>query len=405
MVPRGLAIYLGVVQFFFAVTWIVYVIYLPQLALQAGIPKLYVPWILFFDQLVFAIMDVLTGYWIDRVRGGLARFGGWILGVSTLSCASFIVLPFVGASATLLLVLVFAWAVSSSALRSPPWALLSRYAAAPAVPWLSTLVLTGTAAAAVITPYLGVALKNTDPRLPFVLSSVTLLVTVAGLIAVERRVALANPQPAGQAEPTFDLETPAARRLVLAFFTALLVMAAGFQVHASLNSAPQYLRYAEATNLPYLMPVFWVGFNVLMFPAVGLVKRFGALTVMAAGALAGAAATLAAVFATGLEALVAAQFAAGGCWGAASVAAYTAAIAFGRTRRQGAFLGTLFAVLALAALVRIGAYASDIVLIPEFKAVAPWLPAGAWLLAALALVGGLLGAGSRVRLAAGGKRA
>ncbi len=404
MVPRGLAIYLGVVQFFFAVTWVVYVIYLPQLALQAGIDKFYIPWILFADQLVFALMDVLTGFWIDRVRAGLARFGGWILGVSTLSCASFIVLPFAGASAPLLLFLVFVWAVSSSALRSPPWALLSRYAATPAVPWLSTLVLTGTAVAAVITPFLGVVLKNVDPRLPFIVSSLTLLLTVAGLIAMEKRAAAANPQPAGAAEPPFDLQTRSARRLVLAYFSALLVMAAGFQVHASLNSAPQYLRYAKAADLPYLMPVFWVGFNVLMFPAAGLVKRFGALALMAASALAGAAATLAASLATGLEALLVAQFAAGGCWGAASVAAYSAAIAFGRTRRQGAFLGSLFALLALAALVRIGAYASDIVLLPEFKALAPWLPPAAWLLAALALVAAIAGTGSRAGLTAGAKR-
>ena len=33
----GIGIYLGVVQFFFAATWVVYVIYLPQLAAQAGI--------------------------------------------------------------------------------------------------------------------------------------------------------------------------------------------------------------------------------------------------------------------------------------------------------------------------------------------------------------------------------
>ncbi len=31
--------YLGVVQFFFAASWIVYVLYLPQLAAQAGIDK------------------------------------------------------------------------------------------------------------------------------------------------------------------------------------------------------------------------------------------------------------------------------------------------------------------------------------------------------------------------------
>jgi hypothetical protein len=42
-VPHEAAIYLGVVQFFFATTWILYVVYLPQLAAQAGIGKEWIP--------------------------------------------------------------------------------------------------------------------------------------------------------------------------------------------------------------------------------------------------------------------------------------------------------------------------------------------------------------------------
>src|SRR5262245_31126273 len=142
---RSLALYLGVVQFFFATTWTIYVIYLPQLAAQAGIDKRWVPWILVADQVVFAVMDVVTGFWIDRVRAGLARFGGWILGITVVSGLAFLLLPFVGA--TLMLVCLSVWAVTSSALRSPPWALLGRYAATPTLPWLSALVLTGNALA------------------------------------------------------------------------------------------------------------------------------------------------------------------------------------------------------------------------------------------------------------------
>jgi hypothetical protein len=83
--------------------------------------------------------------------------------------------------------------------------------------------------------------------------------------------------------------------------------------------------------------------------------------------------------------LVAAHFLAGGAWGAASVAAYSAAIAFGRTGREGRFLGTLFAMLAIAAFVRIGAVASGAIGDPALKALLPWLPQSAWLLAALLL--------------------
>jgi len=372
---RGLALYLGVVQFFFATTWTIYVLYLPQLAANAGIDKRWVAWILVADQAVFAVIDVLTGFWIDRVRRSLARYGEWILAVTVASGIAFAFLPFVGA--TLMLVLLAAWAVTSSALRSPPWALLGRYAATPSLPWLSALMLTGSALAAAAAPYLGVVLRGVDPKLPFVLSTVTLVATVAGLLVVERRGV--RSETAGNEVAKEDPQT------VLLFFAALLLLALGFQVHFSLNSAPQYLRFAAASGLPWLMPVFWIGFNVLMFPAAAVARRFGnARTMVLAGAV-GALAALAAMLATNLPFLVAAHFLAGGAWGAASVAAYSAAIAFGRTGREGRFLGTLFAMLAIAAFVRIGAVASVAIGEPALRALLPWLPQSAWLLAALLL--------------------
>jgi len=374
--PAGrLAVTIAVVQFFFATTWTLYVIYLPQLAAQAGIEKRWIPWILVADQAVFAVMDVLTGFWVDRVRRGLARFGMWILGATIVSGAAFLLLPFAGSSAPVLLAAVLVWAVTSSALRSPPWALLAQHAASPALPWLSAIVLTGSALAAAAAPYLGLALKGVDPRLPFALSTVTLLATVGALVHAERRVSPAprTEAPSGGAEGAFP------------FFVALLLMAVGFQVHFALNSAPLYLRVAGAPELPYLMPVFWVGFNLVMFPSAALVNRLGAVPALAAAAAAGALAILGTALAGGLPSLVVAQFAAGGCWGAASVAAYAAAAGYGRTGREGRFLGTLFAVLAVAAFVRIAAYASDVAEDARMKAVLSWLPPVAWLAAAAIL--------------------
>jgi hypothetical protein len=374
---RGLALYLGVVQFFFATTWTIYVLYLPQLAAQAGIDKRWVAWILVADQAVFAVMDVVTGFWVDRVRAGLARFGGWILGIVVVSSVAFVLLPFVGS--TLMLLCLAVWAVTSSALRSPPWALLGRYAATPSLPWLSALVLTGNALAAAAAPYLGIALRGVSPTLPFLLSTLTLVATVGGLVLVERRYTVASDPE----EKRTSAEDP--KRIAL-FFAALLFLAIGFQVHFSLNSAPQYLRFAAAADLPWLMPVFWIGFNVLMFPAAGMVARLGVSRTMALAGAVGALAALAAALATSLPALVAAHFLAGGAWGAASVAAYSAAIAFGRTGREGRFLGTLFAMLAIAAFARIAAVASGFALDPAVRTFLPWLPQTAWLLAALLLV-------------------
>ena len=375
---RGLALYLGVVQFFFATTWTIYVLYLPQLAAQAGIDKRWVPWILVADQAVFAVMDVVTGFWIDRVRKSLARYGEWILGVSVASCVAFVFLPFVGS--TLMLLLLAVWAVTSSALRSPPWALLGRYAATPALPWLSALVLTGSALAAAAAPYLGLALRGVSPTLPFVLSTATLLATVAGLILAERRFPAAPVPESGNSQFS---ETK------MLFFAALLLLALGFQIHFSINSAPQYLRVAQGSDLPWLMPVFWIGFNVMMFPAAALASRLGMLRTMALAGAVGALAALAAAYAGSLPSMLASQFVAGGAWGAANVAAYSAAIAFGRTGREGRFLGTLFAMLALAAFARIAAVASGYATDPALKSLLPWLPQTAWLLAALLLICGL----------------
>jgi MFS family permease len=378
-----LAVYLGIVQFFFATTWILYVIYLPQLAAQAGISRQWVPWILVADQVIFAVMDVVTGFWIDRLRRGLARFGGWILGFTVLSCLAFLALPFSSGHAEILLLAILVWSVTSSALRSPPWALLARHAATPSVPWLATLLLAGGAIAAALSPYLGIALRGVDPRLPFAISTVTLLATVVGLVYAERRIATGSSSAQDLHE---EKKEDSNFGSIVLFFVALLLMAAGFQVHFALNSAPQYLRFATPPQLPYLMPVFWIGFNIMMLPAAGLVKRAGPVSTLAAAAALGAAAILGSVLAPDLQTLAFAQFMAGGCWGAASVAAYTAAIGFGRTGREGRLLGTLFAVLALAALARVAAYASDLVLEPQVKAALPWAPQTAWLLSAALLL-------------------
>jgi MFS family permease len=368
-----LAVVIGVVQFFFVTTWTVYVIYLPGLLEQAGIAKTWVPWILLADQAVFAVVDVATGFWCDRVRKGLARFGGWVLAASVVSGAAFLLMPFAGGQPAVLLGAILVWAVTSSALRAPPWALLGKHAAKPSLPWLSTLVLTGTALASAAAPYLGMALKGVDARLPFAVSTLVLLATVAILVLAERRFVPVAPQ-----EP----EKPVGEKPVLVF-AAILLLAVSMQVYFFLSAAPAYLRFAPAAQLPWLMPVFWIGFNLLMFPASLLVKRIGTTPVLSVAAVLGAVAMVLTPLAGSLNLLVAVQFLAGGCWGAASVAAYTSAVDFGRTGREGHFLGTLFAVLAGAAFARIGAGASGLVALPEFKVIQPWLPSVGWALAAV----------------------
>lgn len=70
------------------------------------------------------------------------------------------------------------------------------------------------------------------------------------------------------------------------------MLAAGFQTHFALNSAGQYLPFAAGEDLQTLMPVFWIGFNLLMFPASAQVNPPGRLAVLAVAAALGAVATL-----------------------------------------------------------------------------------------------------------------
>jgi hypothetical protein len=378
-VPAGIALYMAVVQFLFVTTWTIYVIFLPRLLEVAGLPTRYVPWILIVDQLVFMAMDIYVGVAADRARRTLGKLGPLMMGMTAVSCAAFLLLPFLAhLGAAVALALIMIWVVTSSALRAPPWVLLSKYAAAPSVPRLNALLLCGLAAGGAVAPYLGITLKNVDPRLPFVLSSLTLLAATAGIVYVERRLG------ALPAAPVTD--TPRAGDVAgrtWPFFLGLLLLAAGFQIHFSINTAPQFLKFAKPADLEWLMPLFWVGFGVLMMPGSSLCRRFGTLQVMAVSALIGAAGAYAASHAASLDMLMAAQIVAGGAWGSMLMCGFTAAMDAGRSGREGLALGLLFAALAFATLSRIGAVVAGV---PKQSAYAPLLamaPVACWVAGAL----------------------
>jgi len=134
------------------------------------------------------------------------------------------------------------------------------------------------------------------------------------------------------------------------------------------------------------MPVFWIGFNLLMWPASLWVQRSGGVVVMAAGSIVGALAAAVATLALSMEVLVAAQFVAGGAWGAVLMSAVSACIALGHTGREGVMTGSLFALLALATFARMGLVAAQFNKDPQFAAMFAWAPSAAWLLAAVLLL-------------------
>ena len=372
--PRHrIGIFLGVVQFIFTLTWTVYVIFLPALASQAGIPKQAVVLILLLDQVIFAVMDYATGFAADRVSHVLGRLGHLILAVTLLSCVAFLLLPYAApqGSAALFLAIVILWAVTSSALRAPPLVLLGKYSPEPSVPWLSALSLFGLGLAGAVSPYLTIVLRDVDPRLPFVASSIALALATVGIIWAERTLTQDAPAVAPK-----TLNVPAPRAIW--FMCAALLVALGFQIHFSLNSAALYQRFARPDQLQYLMPVFWIGFNVFMLPASVATKRYGGVAVASTGAVVAGLASLGAVSANSLTVLTVLQFIAGGGWGCVLMSAVAAAISIGHTGHEGKVTGALFSVLALAAFLRIGILAAQLNKDPEIAALLMWAPVVAW---------------------------
>jgi MFS family permease len=202
------------------------------------------------------------------------------------------------------------------------------------------------------------------------------------LIWVERALTR-RPIAAGRPVPVLGQLVPG----MSVFLIACFVLALGFQIHTALNSAPQYLRFSTPGQLEYLLPLFWISFNVAMFPGAALARHFGTLPMIAAGAMLGAGGAALSIEAQNLEVLIAGQLIAGGAWGCIMMAGFSAALAFGRTGREGTALGLLFGMLAVATLSRMGAVAAQLNKIPDYAVLLTWGPVMLWLAGAVVFLG------------------
>lgn len=365
-------------QFFFAISWTAYVLYLPKLLQQAGAPRAWLLPLLMADQVVFAVTDLLVGVQADRMRASMRRYGSWIAIAATLSCAAFLALPFVAPAlgAPALLVCIFVWAVASAALRVPPVMMLERHLAKPALPWLAAIVALGLGLAAVLAPFMTAHLRDLDPRLPFILVSVALLVTVFALLAVERRAG-PPPAPATTARLAF---TGIGRRAAL-FVVAILVLALGFQVHTNIASPKLFQPFTALVQLPVLMSIFWIGFNFAVMPAGKLSKRFGGLRMTAGAAVIGGAAIAVTLSSKSLPAVALAQGIAGAAWGTVVVSAFASALLIGGADGAGRVLGLTFASFAVATFGRMALTYAGLAGDPALF----WSPTVIWIVAGLTL--------------------
>jgi hypothetical protein len=383
-VPAGTALYLALLQFLFTLCWTVYVIYLPTLAAGVGIAAGAIVLILMMDQAIFTVFDVATGVAADRMSRLIGQVGRWVAIVTVVSGAAFLALPFVTGAGALSQGLFFAattvWTATSSALRAPPIMLLGKYAAKPVLPLLSSIVMLGYGIAGAAAPYLAIGLRGIDPRIPFALSSIALALATFGLAHAERRIA--NVEHAAPGAAPTPARVSSAR---VAFALALVVLALGYQLHFTINTAPLFRRFTS--ELDWLMPVFWIGFNLAMFPATLLVKRLGSFGVMGLFAVIGAFAILAAEYATTLNLLVIAQFAAGAAWGCMLMAAFTTAFATGENGSEGRMVGILFSALAFATFLRMLVIQQGWHRNADLAVFLKWMPILCWAAAGLMLLG------------------
>ncbi|MFB9265188.1 MFS transporter [Bradyrhizobium erythrophlei] len=381
---RRTGVYLGVLQLVFTLGWTTYVIYLPNLCAEVGIAPATVILLLMLDQGIFTITDTAMGMAADRISRMLGRLGIFVGVLTAISCAAFISLPYVAGTGPgaqgWLIALIVIWAVTSSALRAPPLMLLGKYRPRPQVPFLAALAMLGYGLAGAVSPYLGVMLRNQDARLPFLLSGAVLLLTTLALSGIERRLAQDTPsvQPAPPAKPL--------GRLPMFFIASMVILSLGYQLHFSINSGPFFLRFAKPDGLQWLMPVFWVGFNIAMFPASVVVKHRGGLIVMGVAGLLGALAVALAEMAGSLNVLIAAQFMAGAAWGCMPMSAVSAALAIGETGAEGKVTGTVFSALALATFARMAAVAGGLQKMPDYAPLLHWAPVACWSVAGAGLL-------------------
>ncbi len=377
---RTAALQLAVIQFFFVTTWVIYVIFLGDLLERIGLGKEYVIWFILLDQAIFAVTDILMGYASDRVERFMGRLGPAIIGVTLVSCGAFLLLPFTtnlpdDVAVVVFTILLVLWIATSSVLRAPPIVLLMKHAARPQAPRLAALSLLGLALAGAVSPYLGLWLKGGSPYLPFAVSSLALAAATLGLARIQRIVASLPPEArdAGNSKP-------AGTRLLLLLLAGSLFLALGFQLHTFLNSKPLYLQFVDATDLLWVLPVFWIGFKLFAVGVPAATRRFGAPAVMATAALIGAAALFGCYKALNLEMLVASQLLAGGAWGVVFTAGIALALGLGTSGREGFALGSWFTVLSIGAVLRVLLIIDGAKADPTMAATLQWAPVPLWVL-------------------------
>ena len=371
---RRLGAWIVVVQSLLALNWTMYVLFLPQFLEQTGIGRRWVLPILILDQAIFTVMDWFAGSYSDRLARMYGTIGRPLAAVAVASALLLLTLPWAAATGSALLVLavVVAWSLTSSALRAPVFSMVGKVAGPSGRSGVVGLGLISVSLAGAFGPLLTEHLRGLDPRLPMTVGGLAL--ALAALFAT--RVESARPAEA----PAPSVAAPA-HALVLA--AAVLLAAVGLQFHSTLALRPLFEGFG-VEHLSAWASTLWFGFAAGLLLAKRVSQRARPLQQAAVALTLGAVLTSAAGLAPTPEVLAILEVLIGAVWAVTMVVALTVALSIGGGRGAGTPLGMIFSALALAIVMRLAVVWLEIPVREQVSAVvaACWLASAALMVVA-----------------------
>lgn len=339
---------LTLIQFLFLLTWIVYAIYLERLLQGMGFSRQFALMMLILDQALFAVADIALGCWADRLIKQWKKFAPGLIVLNLLGCLSFMLLPFIAAqgSSTFFVAVTILWVLSASVLRTPLYAMIATRSNDQKSSASHAWALLGMGLASASAPYLGQSLTNLSPTLPFMLSGCSLALVSFSFL---HKGFLPNP-PTKQA--TEAAPTPHSTALFKLLPIGLCLGLAA-QLHLFINSGTLYKAFTQASELPWLLPIFWIGFSVVLFPASKWLNRLTPSLLLLIGGILGASSLILCSVAPNLPLLITGQLLTGCAWGLVFMGGLCAAGGWGQRGREGLFLGAWFAMLAIGTGIRV----------------------------------------------------
>jgi hypothetical protein len=364
------AFWVSIVQGLLVLSWTVYVLFLPPLAAQAGIPAHWIAWILVADQAIFVASDWASGLFADRLVHWIGRIGPSLVAAAVISAGLFAAMPALARTGERwpLLIAIGLWACISSFLRAPAFSLLGKIGSESNRPGLVSWSLVGVSFASALGPVITTSMRQMDPRWPLGIASVAL--AIAGLLA-------SRVEPMRKTDPSDDGE-PVAWRLVLLLAPLTFIATFGMQLHTSFGAMSASAPAAKF----WWVPVFWTGFAFGLAIAARTSGTVHALRWCAATLVCGAAALWIAEHASDAAVFALAQGVAGAAWAVALTTVLAVVLQRSGPHGLASPLGVVLSVISLAAMSRLLCSALG------FQRITDWTvwAIALWLLAALGLL-------------------